>query len=216
MERLEKPFSEEEVFEALEGCCGEKAPSLNGISMAFWQFAWEFVKEKVMNLFRQFHETGRFVRSLNATFLVLIPKKGGAEDLKDFRPISLVGGLYKWLAKVLANRLKEVLAKVISLSQNTFMEGRQIMDAMLIANEAIDSILKSNKGAILCKLDFEKAYDHVDWSFLLAVLGKMGFGGRWCSWIKWCLSTVRFLVLVNGNLIGFFQSSRGLRQGDPL
>ena len=66
-----------------------------------------------MNLFRQFHETGKFVRSLNATFLVLIPKKGGAEDLKDFRPISLVGGLYKWLAKVLANRLKGVDRKSV-------------------------------------------------------------------------------------------------------
>ena len=76
-----------------------------------------------MNLFRQFHEMGRFVRSLNAIFLVLIPNKGGAEDLKDFRPISLVGGLYKWLAKLLANRLKGVLAKVISMSQNAFVEG---------------------------------------------------------------------------------------------
>ena len=132
-----------------------------------------------MNFFRQFHESGSFVRSLNATFLVLIPKKGKAEDLKDFKPISLVGGLYKWLTKVLANRLKRVLAKVISTSQNAFVKGRQIMDAMLIANKAIDSILKSNRGAILCKLDIEKTYDHVDWSLLLAVLEKMGFGQKW-------------------------------------
>ena len=124
VEGLEKPFSEEEVFGALSGFCGEKTLGPDGFSMAFWQFCWDFVKEEVMNFFRQFHETGSFVRSLNATFLVLIPKKGGAEDLKDFRPISLVGGLYKWLAKVLANRMKGVLAKVISTSQNAFVEGR--------------------------------------------------------------------------------------------
>ena len=90
------------------------------------------------------------------------------------------------------------------------------MDAVLIANEAINSILKSNRGAILCKLDIEKVYDHVDWSFLLPVMKKMGFRERWCRWIKWCLSTVRFSVLVNGSPTGFFQSSRDLRQGDPL
>ncbi|RVW93092.1 Transposon TX1 uncharacterized 149 kDa protein [Vitis vinifera] len=194
VEGLEKPFTEEEVFRALSGYCGEKAPGPDGFSMAFWQFSWDFVKEEVMNFFRQFHETGSFVRSLNATFLVLIPKKEGAEDLKDFRPISLV----------------------ISTSQNAFVEGRQIMDAVLVANEAINSIVKSNRGAILCKLDIEKAYDHVDWDFLLAVMEKMGFGERWCRWIKWCLSTVRCSVMVNGSPTSFFQSSRGLRQGDPL
>ena len=147
---------------------------------------------------------------------MLIAKKRDAEDLRDFRLISLVGGLYKWLAKVLANRLKLVLAKVISNAQNVFVGGRQIMDAVLIANEAIDSILKSKGGTILCKLDIEKVYDHVERYFLFSVLEKMGFGEKWIRWIKWCVSTASSSVLVNGTPTGFFQSSRGLRQGDSF
>ncbi|RVW42753.1 hypothetical protein CK203_079930 [Vitis vinifera] len=95
-----------------------------------------------------------------------------------------------------------------------FVEGRQILDAVLIANEAIDSVLKNNENEIMCKLDIEKAYDNVDWSFLLTVMQKMGFGEKWVGWIKWCISTASFSVLVNGTSKGFFQSSRGLRQGD--
>ena len=166
--------------------------------------------------FREFHERSKFVKSLNATFLVLIPKKWDAEDLKDFRPISLVGSLYKLLAKVLANKIKKDMRKVILKSQNIFVEGRHILDAILIANEAVDSRLKSNVGSVLCKLDIEKAYDHVSWSFLMAVLKKMGFGERWIKWIEWCISTVKISILINGSPSGVFQRSRGLRQGDPL
>ena len=120
-----------------------------------------------MGFFNEIFKSGCFVRSINSTFIVLIPKKGGAEDFKDFSTINLVGGLYnKWLAKVLVNRLKRVLAKVISKSHNAFVEGRQILYVALVTNEAIDSIIRKNLGAFLCKLDIEKAYDHVDWSFL--------------------------------------------------
>ena len=156
--------------------------------------------------FREFHERDKFVKSLDATFLVLVPKKGGAKDLKDFKLISLVGSVYKLLVKVLANRIKKVMGKVISEPQNAFVEGRQILDAFFIANEAVDSRLKSNQGGVLCKLDIENAYDHVSWKFLLAVLKKMGFGERWIKWIEWCISTVRFSVLINGSPSGFFQS----------
>ena len=77
-----------------------------------------------MRIFRDFHETGKFIRSLNSTFLVLIPKKEGAEDFKDFRPISLVGSLYKLLAKVMANRLKRVMYSVVNKAHNAFVGGR--------------------------------------------------------------------------------------------
>ena len=174
--RLEEPFSELEVFEALKDFSGDKAPGPNGFSIAFWQSSWGFVKEEVMAFFREFHDQNCFVTSLNATFLLLILKKGGAEYLRDFRPIRLVRGLYKWLAKVLVNWLKLIVGKVVSKAQNAF-EGRQIVDVALVANEVIDSILKSNEGAVLCKLDIEKAYDHMDWSFLL-VMGVMGFGEK--------------------------------------
>ena len=80
---------------------GDKAPGPDGFPIAFWQFSLDFVKEEVMGFLFDFYEHKRFVRSLNYTFLVLIPKKGGAMDIKDFRPINLMGGMCKLLAKKL-------------------------------------------------------------------------------------------------------------------
>ena len=105
-----------------------------------------------MNLFKEFYDQRSFSKSLNSTFLVLIPKKGGAEDLGDFRPISLLGSLYKLLAKVLANRLKKVLDKVVFGDQNAFVRGKQILDASLIANEVIDFWHKRNEKGLIYKL----------------------------------------------------------------
>ena len=106
------------------GMNGDKAPGPDGFTVAFWQSSWEIVKEDVLDMFKEFYDQNSFIKSLNHTFLVLIPKKGGAEDLGDYRPISLLGGLYKLLAKVLANRLKKIIGKVISPDQNAFIKGR--------------------------------------------------------------------------------------------
>ncbi|RVW39985.1 Transposon TX1 uncharacterized 149 kDa protein [Vitis vinifera] len=144
-------------------------------------------------------------------FLSLIPKKEEVEDLRDFRPISLVGSVYKLLAKVLANRLKLVMGEVISYSQQAVIQGKQILNAILIANETLDFRLKDNKSSLFLKMDIKKAFDHVNWDFLMEVMSKMGFGHRWINWMKWCCSTATFLILINGSPSSFFRSSRGLR-----
>ena len=214
--KLKEMFTEEEILAAVSGLNDDKAPGPDGFPLAFWSFSWDFVKEEVMGFFKEFYQNDQFVKSLNATFLVLVPKGRTVVDLKDLRPISLVGSLYKILSKVLANRIKRVMSLVISQSQNAFVEGRQILDTVLIANEAVDSTLRGKEKGILCKLDIEKAYDHIRWDFLMQMLERMGFGSKWIRWINWCISTATFSVLINGSPSGFFRSSRGLRQGDPL
>jgi hypothetical protein len=162
------------------------------------------------------HEFGKFERSLNVTFISLIPKKINAVNIWDFRPISLIGSVYKLLTKVLANRLALVLDGIVSESQNSFVGGRKILDLVLIANECLDSRIKSHILGLICKLDIEKAYDHINWDCLCFILARMGFGFKWISWMRACTSTVRFSVIVNGSPIGFFDCSWGLKQGDPL
>ena len=130
-------------------------------------------------------------------------KKGGAEDFKNYRPISLVGSLYKLLVKVLANRLKRLMHKLINRAQNAFVEGRQIMDASLMVNEAIDTMIKKEGERGVVQVGHRKIIRSSQLELHYKGSTKTGFGVKWVNWI-------------NGSLTGFFDNTRGLRQGDPL
>jgi len=213
---LIKPFSEAEVKAAVWDCESFKSPGLDGVHFGFIKDFWDQLKGDVMRFISDFHRNGRLTRGINNTFIALIPKVDSPQRLNEFRPISLVGCLYKILSKVLSNRLRMVIGKVISDTQSAFVKDRQILDGILIANEVVDEARKTKKELLLFKVDFVKAYDSVDWGYLDVVMHKMAFPVLWRKWMKECITTAAASVLVNGSPTCEFPLKRGLRQGDPL
>jgi len=113
-----------------------------------------------------FQSTGFIPTGCNASFITTVLKKDNPSNLNEFRPISLVGYVYKIISKILANKIKKVLPSVIDLNQAPFLGGRGILDSILVVNKMVDYLKKKKKSGILVKVDFEKAYDLVDWKFL--------------------------------------------------
>ena len=135
---------------------------------------------------------------LNSTFLTLIPKREGANKLEFFRPIALCNAVYKVIAKLIAERLKKWLPIIISEEQGGFVAGRQILDGVVIAFEAIHSMATSKEQSMFVKLDMAKAYDRVKWRFLQNILLNFGFSSKWVSWTMSCVTYTSFSILLNG------------------
>ena len=211
-----KLFSVEKVKIAVWDCDNYKCQVPDGITFGFIKDFWDILWDDVMRFLVEFHRNERLTKGINSTFIALIPKVESLQRLNDFRPISLVGSMYKILAKVLANRLRSIIGSVISDSQSSFVKGQQILDGILVANEVVDDARRCKKELLLFKVDFEKPYDSIDWSYLDEVMCKMGFPVLWQKWIKECIGTATASVLVNGSPADEFPMKRGLRQGDPL
>lgn len=174
------------------------------------------MKEDLIRVLAEFFLNGKLTRGCNSSFIILIPKKEESCGLHQFRPVSLIGSLYKIIAKVLARRLKAVIGKLIREVQSAFNEGRNILDGVVVLNELIDEAKCSKVRRLFLKLDFAKAYDTIDWIYLLYLLRLMNFPEKWITWINECILTASANVLINGSPSGEFQLERGLRQGDPL
>ncbi|GKV03088.1 hypothetical protein SLEP1_g15456 [Rubroshorea leprosula] len=213
---LTEPFTEEEVKTAVWNCDSTKAPGPDGFTFGFIKNEWEVIKANIMEFLKDFHSNKKLVKGSNASFLVLIPKTENPQGVEEYRPISLIGCTYKILAKLLANRLNKALNSIIGENQSAFIEGRQLVDGVVVANEAIDGARKRKSRCFIFKIDFEKAYDKVSLSFLDYMMERMGFDIVWRGWISKCLRSNMVSVLVNGSATKEFSMTRELRQGDPL
>ncbi|KAL0387637.1 UNVERIFIED_CONTAM: putative mitochondrial protein [Sesamum radiatum] len=216
---LMQPFIAEEVTRALKQMGPVKSPGPNGMSAFFFQNYWHIVGKFVTTCVLDFLNNGVLLPRLNYTHIVLIPKCDKPETIPQFRPISLCNVIYKLASKTLANRLKPFLHNIVSESQSAFVSNRLVTDNILVSFE-VNHYLKNKRGGKECfaalKLDMSKAYDRVEWSFLKAMLDKLGFDKRFVSLVFQCISTVSFSFVLKGEQFGRIIPKRGLRQGDPL
>ncbi|KAL2252874.1 UNVERIFIED_CONTAM: hypothetical protein Sindi_0082100 [Sesamum indicum] len=211
------PLSADDVKQAVFDIADDKAPGPDGYSSRFFKAAWPVVGEEVTRAVLDFFSTGKLLKQINSTILALIPKVHTPMSVNDFRPISCCNVLYKIIAKLLVQKISVLLDKIVSPCQTAFIPGRSIGDNIMLAQELFS---RYNQMRLLprcaLKVDIRKAYDMVEWDFLLAVLQLFGFPPTFTRWIEECVSTTSFSIGLNGKPHGFFAGARGLRQGDPL
>ncbi|XP_019447216.1 PREDICTED: uncharacterized protein LOC109350434 [Lupinus angustifolius] len=160
---------------------------------------------------------GWLLKNLNSNSVILVQKVNGADKIEDYRPIALANFQFKIITKILADRLATIAPKIISKQQRGFIKDRQIKDCICLASEAINMLDHKVFGSNLAiKLDIKKAFDTLDWNFLLDTLHAFGFNHKFIHWIKIILHSAKLSIIVNGNSVGFFNCTREVRQGDPL
>jgi mannosylglycoprotein endo-beta-mannosidase len=214
---LGDPFSEEEVRNAINQMPCDKAPGPDGFTGLFFRKCWHTIKGDIMKVVEHFGDL--HVQNfwwLNSANIALLPKKEGAEEVSDYRPISLIHAIAKIIAKMLALRLAPCMNDLVSMSQSAFIKKRSIHDNFLYVKNLATRFNKSKTPALLFKLDIRKAFDSVSWEFILDLLQRRGFPAHFQNWVTALFSTATSRVLLNGIAGCPIAHGRGLRQGDPL
>nr|GEV54168.1 RNA-directed DNA polymerase, eukaryota, reverse transcriptase zinc-binding domain protein [Tanacetum cinerariifolium] len=161
---------------AVWNCGDNKSPGPDGFNFEFFKKYLDVVGSDSCEVIKHFFTSGGFFKGCNSSFVTLIPKIIDAKFVNDFRPISLIGCVYKVVTKVLANRLVSVIRDLVSDTQSAFVAGRQILDGPFILDEILKWCKRMGKQAMFFNVDFTKAYDLVRWDYLIDVLEAFGFG----------------------------------------
>jgi hypothetical protein len=210
---LTAPFTINEIKKVVFEMKHNSAPCPDGFPVEFFQNFWELIQMDVWNLFKDFYDGNLDIERLNYGMVILLPKVDNAVDIKNFRPICLLNVCYKIITKVLNNRLASCITTVISDSQYGFIKNRYIMDEVVSLNEILHVVKMKNQSGVFLKIDFEKAYDKVNWHFLYVMMEK-GFGSTWCDWVMRTVRGGKVAIKSNDMLGPYFTTHKGVRQGD--
>jgi len=209
------PITEEEIQHAIDTLNQHKSPGNDGISAEFYKQFKTQISKILLKVFTVMEQTGCTPRTFAQGVITIVYKnKGNQNDLENYRPISLLNTDYKIYAKILANRLKEVVSSIISPSQAYGIPQRNISDTILSLNYTIKTM--SDSQGILFSVDFSKAFDRVEHNFLWAVLNKFGFGQLFINRLQLLYANAESKVKCNGHFTDYFRLHRSIRQGCPL
>ena len=208
----------DEIFKALRCLPPLKALGSGGFHALFFQTNWHVMGQSIIQTIQDIFEQLRIPPTWGHTNLVLIPKVAHLETITQFRPISLCNTLYKLVSRILVQRLKPYMAEIINPCQAGFVLGRRTSDNIILVQEVIRTLRyrKGRIGYVAIKLDLEKAYNCLEWSFIQDTLVFFQFPPNLITLIMNMISSTRFHILWNGTPLPEVVPSKGVRQGDPL
>ncbi|GBG75955.1 hypothetical protein CBR_g21197 [Chara braunii] len=213
---LDRPVTVEELTETLKAMAKGKSPGVDGLPAEFYTATWDYTVPILVKLYNHVLEGGSLREDKRRGVITLIYKKGDKRNIRNFRPISRLNVSYKLLAKLLARRMAPFLPALVHTDQGAFVQGRAIEENIFTAMGALEIIQRENRQVMVAMLNLKKAYDRVNWSFVLATLEHMNFGIGFRTWVAALYTDTTASVLVNGYQSPLFSLTRSLRQGCPL
>ena len=215
--KLEGKITKEEALNSLKNMKNNKSPGSDGFTIEFFKFFWPDIGDLVVRAINTSFELQELSNTQKEGVIICIPKGDkDKQQLKNWRPISLLNVTYKIASSCIANRVKTVLPKLIHQDQTGFISGRYIGQNIRNIYDILHYTEKYQIPGLLLLIDFEKAFDSVAWTFISKVLDFFNFGESIKKWIAIFYKNIKSCVIVNGQISKWFKISRGCRQGDPL
>ena len=213
---LEADITIQEVQIVISKLPNGKSPGWDGITNEFFKMYASLLVEPLTIMFQEVWSSGIMPATWKIGLIKLLPKVPSPSSFSQWRPISLMGGIYKIFAKVIANRLQRYLPKIVHKSQYGFIKGRDILHNILNVQLAMDYVKDSQQELVMIQLDLEKAYDNVEWSFVVELMSTMGFGDRMSRLMYVLGKDAVSHIMMNGGVTRPIPLQKSLRQGCPL